>query len=51
MYDIRSDKPLIVKDHQYDLPIKKIMFHDDLDLVLSMDTKILKFWDRNTVSE
>lgn len=38
-----------MKDHQYDLPIKKIMFHDDLDLVLSMDTKILKLWDRNSV--
>ncbi|XP_053394245.1 nucleolar protein 10-like [Mercenaria mercenaria] len=48
LYDIRSDKPLIVKDHQYELPIKKIMFHDHLDLVMSMDTKILKLWDRNT---
>lgn len=48
LYDIRSDKPLLVKDHQYELPIKKILFHDTQDLVLSMDTKILKLWDRNT---
>lgn len=48
LYDIRSNKPLVVKDHQYDLPIKKIMFHDHLDLVLSMDTKILKLWERET---
>jgi ribosome biogenesis protein ENP2 len=39
-----------MKDHQYELPIKKIMFHDHLDLVLSMDTKILKMWDRNSVN-
>ena len=49
LYDIRSDKPLLVKDHQFELPIKKIMFHDHQDLVLSMDSKILKLWDRNTV--
>ena len=50
LYDVRSDKPLLVKDHQYELPIKKIIFHDAMDLVLSIDTKILKLWDRNTVS-
>ena len=50
LYDVRSDKPLLVKDHQYELPIKKILFHDPMDLVLSIDTKILKLWDRNTVS-
>lgn len=48
LYDLRSDKPLLVKDHQYELPIKKIIFHDPMDLVLSIDTKILKLWDRNT---
>ncbi|KAH3831940.1 nucleolar protein 10-like [Dreissena polymorpha] len=48
LYDMRSNKPLVVKDHQYELPIKKIMFLDHLDLVASMDTKILKLWDRNT---
>ena len=49
LYDLRSNKPLLVKDHQYELPIRKIAFHDSMDLVLSMDTKILKLWDRNTV--
>ncbi|XP_052774034.1 nucleolar protein 10-like [Mya arenaria] len=47
LYDIRSDRPILVKDHQYELPIKRIMFHDAMDLVLSMDSKILKLWDRN----
>ncbi|XP_067679479.1 nucleolar protein 10-like [Haliotis asinina] len=48
MYDIRWDKPLLVKDHMYDLPIKDIEFQQSQDLVLSMDTKILKLWDRQT---
>ncbi|XP_076441334.1 nucleolar protein 10-like [Babylonia areolata] len=48
LYDLRSGLPVKVKDHQYDLPIKDLAFHDPLDLVLSMDRKILKMWDRNT---
>ncbi|OWF53780.1 nucleolar protein 10-like [Mizuhopecten yessoensis] len=48
LYDMRSDKPLLVKDHQYELPIKSIEFQDSMDLVLSMDTKILKLWNRET---
>lgn len=47
LYDLRSDKPLLIKDHQYELPIKSIEFHDTLDLVMSMDSKILKLWNRN----
>ncbi|ESP03314.1 hypothetical protein LOTGIDRAFT_137600 [Lottia gigantea] len=48
LYDLRSPKPLLVKDHQYELPIKNIEFNHQLDLVFSMDTKILKIWERNT---
>lgn len=48
LYDLRSTKPLIVKDHQYGLPIKSIAFQDRLDVVLSVDSKILKIWDRET---
>ena len=51
LYDIRSDKPYVVKDHNYGLPIKKIRFHDDLDLVMSIDPKILKIWHRNNVGQ
>ena len=50
LYDLRSTKPLLVKDHQYGLPIKSIAFQDKLDVVLSADSKILKIWDRETVS-
>ena len=48
---MRSTKPLLVKDHQYGLPINSIAFQDKLDVVLSSDSKILKIWDRETVSD
>ncbi|XP_064605432.1 LOW QUALITY PROTEIN: nucleolar protein 10-like [Liolophura sinensis] len=44
--DIRSDKPMLVKDHQYGLPIKSIHFQESQDLVLS--NRILKIWNRHT---
>lgn len=50
IYDIRSNKPLIVKDHMYDLPIKAIDYHDDMDLIYSMDGSIVKIWEKNTVN-
>jgi len=48
LYDLRSTKPLLLKDHQYGLPINSIAFHDKLDVILSSDSKILKIWDRET---
>ena len=52
LYDLRSDKPLLVKDHNYDLPIKKLQFLDcqGNDMIMSLDKHILKIWDRQTVS-
>ncbi|XP_023218285.1 nucleolar protein 10-like [Centruroides sculpturatus] len=47
VYDIRSDKPFYVKDHMYGLPIKDIEFHKSQNLVISMDSKIVKLWDAN----
>ncbi|KAK6751893.1 hypothetical protein RB195_003361 [Necator americanus] len=49
MYDIRSCKPLIVKDHINGLPIKKIDFvlRENENLVLSMDGRVLKIWNEN----
>lgn len=47
IFDLRSNKPIIVKDQQNDLPIKKILFHKGAqrsDVVLSADSKILKLW-------
>ena len=48
LYDIRSSKPYLVKDHMYGLPIKDIEFIDSEDLVASLDSKIVKIWKRNT---
>ena len=48
LYDIRSSKAILTKDHLYDLPIKKVVFHSTLDQVLSMDGKVVKIWDRQT---
>lgn len=50
LYDLRSSHPLLVKDHYYGLPINSIHFHEDPDLVLSADSKIMKMWHKNSVS-
>ncbi|XP_051579159.1 nucleolar protein 10 [Myxocyprinus asiaticus] len=47
IFDLRSSRPLLVKDHYYGLPIKALHFHDPLDLVLSTDSKIIKMWNRD----
>jgi len=50
LYDLRSNKPLRVKDHMYGLPIKKLDFHKEHgnDVVLSMDAQTVKIWDRES---
>ncbi|XP_064151100.1 nucleolar protein 10-like isoform X1 [Loxodonta africana] len=48
LYDLRSDKPLLVKDHQYGLPIKSVHFQESLDLILSADSRIIKMWNKNS---
>uniref|UniRef100_A0A8C4NT76 Nucleolar protein 10 n=1 Tax=Dicentrarchus labrax TaxID=13489 RepID=A0A8C4NT76_DICLA len=48
LYDLRSSQPLLVKDHFYNLPIKSLNFHDQLDLVVSADSKIIKIWNKDT---
>ncbi|XP_076834561.1 nucleolar protein 10 [Brachyhypopomus gauderio] len=47
-YDLRSSRPLLVKDHYYGLPIHSLHFHEQLDLVMSADSKIIKMWHRDT---
>ncbi|XP_061117850.1 nucleolar protein 10 [Conger conger] len=48
LYDLRSSHPLLVKDHYYGLPIKSLNFQNQLDLVLSADSKIIKIWNQDT---
>uniref|UniRef100_A0A0K0FK04 Nucleolar protein 10 (inferred by orthology to a human protein) n=1 Tax=Strongyloides venezuelensis TaxID=75913 RepID=A0A0K0FK04_STRVS len=45
IYDIRSSKPLIVKDLQMGLPVKKLDFVKESNIAISMDSQVLKVWD------
>eukprot|EP01134_Creolimax_fragrantissima_P003100 CFRG3100T1 len=45
VYDIRTDKPYVVKDHQYGYPIVDLKFHSSRR-VLSTDKKVIKIWDQ-----
>ncbi|KAL6058790.1 Nucleolar protein 10 [Balamuthia mandrillaris] len=44
LYDLRSSRPLYVKDHQYGLPIVDLKFHSSRH-VISTDQKIVKIWN------
>lgn len=48
LYDIRSNKPFLIKDHMYGLPIKNVEFHKKMDIVYSMDSSIVKIWEKNS---
>lgn len=50
VFDIRTNKPYTIKDHYFGLPIKALDFHttsNEHDLILSLDDKVMKFWQRN----
>jgi ribosome biogenesis protein ENP2 len=49
LYDLRSTRPLLLKDHHNEYPIKNIEFLADNQNIMSADTKTMKFWNRNTV--
>lgn len=50
LYDLRANKPFLVKDHALGLPVKNIEFIESEELVASLDPKCVKFWKQNTVS-
>jgi ribosome biogenesis protein ENP2 len=56
LYDIRSATSFALKDQGYGLPIQKLTWIDGGSriagdgLVLSADRKVIKIWDRNSVS-
>lgn len=55
LYDLRSSKPWLGKDHQYGYPIKNIKWYDEVtgdkgrNKVISADCKIIKIWDKENV--
>jgi ribosome biogenesis protein ENP2 len=55
LYDIRSTRPFALKDQGYGLPIRNLAWIEGSRLagdgmVLSADKKVVKIWDRNSVS-
>lgn len=48
LYDIRSTKPRLVKNHYYELPIKSIRYHKHNNNIITADTKIIKIWNSET---
>mmetsp|Transcript_208 Transcript_208/g.456 ORF Transcript_208/g.456 Transcript_208/m.456 type:complete len:778 (-) Transcript_208:1787-4120(-) len=44
LYDVRSSKPLHVKEHKHGLPIHTVKFHPGSGCVLSSDEKLIKIW-------
>lgn len=48
IYDIRSSKPLLIKDHMNETPIKCIEFHKSMNYIYSMDSAVVKIWDKTT---
>lgn len=49
LFDIRSSSPLLVKDHYNSLPIKDVEFCPSENMVYSMDEKVVKIWNQDTV--
>ena len=53
LYDLRSSKPTLTKDHQYGVPVVDVHFHASSreasqKLVLSADARVVKAWDATT---
>ena len=47
LYDIRSNRPRLTKNHMYELPINTIQYHKQSNIV-SSDSKIVKIWNHQT---
>lgn len=44
LFDMRAAAPLLVKDHQYGLPIRAIEHHAATNRIVSADTRSVKIW-------
>jgi len=45
LYDLRSRTPIFTVDHRYGLPVKRVGFHNKARKMISMDCKVMKFWE------
>ena len=53
LYDLRSSRPLVEKDHMYGSPIVDVKYHTAVDgvrRVMSTDKRVVKFWDPSSGS-
>eukprot|EP00658_Telonema_sp_P-2_P047759 TRINITY_DN36358_c0_g1_i1.p1 TRINITY_DN36358_c0_g1~~TRINITY_DN36358_c0_g1_i1.p1 ORF type:complete len:595 (-),score=159.49 TRINITY_DN36358_c0_g1_i1:217-1866(-) len=48
LFDLRSPRPLHVKDHQYGERITSVHFHEQTRNMITTDTKICKVWGRDS---
>ncbi|KAG0721524.1 Nucleolar protein 10 [Chionoecetes opilio] len=48
LYDIRSNRPLLVKDHNDGYAIRDLEFHGTSGMAISMSSKVVKIWDKAT---
>jgi ribosome biogenesis protein ENP2 len=44
LYDVRSSKPLHIKEHKHGMPIHTLKFHPGSGCILSSDEKLVKIW-------
>lgn len=44
LYDIRSSKPLHIKEHKHGMPIHTLQFHPGSGCILSGDERLVKVW-------
>ncbi|XP_041484227.1 nucleolar protein 10-like [Lytechinus variegatus] len=47
LYDIRSNKPTLVKDHRNGLAIRSLEFSPATEMVASSDSRAVKIWDQS----
>uniref|UniRef100_A0A914I4F8 Nucleolar protein 10 n=1 Tax=Globodera rostochiensis TaxID=31243 RepID=A0A914I4F8_GLORO len=47
LYDLRSSRPYLSKNHNFGLPITRLEFAKEQELVLSMDGRALKAWNEH----
>lgn len=48
LYDIRASEPLLIKDHLNRIPVKKIAFNQNQNMICSLDSAMLKIWDETS---
>ena len=41
-------RPLVVKDHMYEKPIKQVSFNEENNWIISTCSKSMKIWDAET---